>query len=147
MRVILRRDFEALGKAGEQIEVKDGYARNYLFPQNIALKAVKKNIKRLEEEARLRDLKKNRALIKSKGLAEKLKSLSITIPVKVGEEDKVFGSVTSQEIAQQLQEKGYEIDKRQVLLETPIKALGIYDIPIKLHPDISTAVKLWVIKA
>lgn len=147
MRIILSRDFEALGKAGDQVEVRDGYARNYLFPQDIALKASENNIRRLEEKARLRNLKKNRALIKSKELAEKLKRLSITIPVKVGEEDKVFGSVTSQEIAQQLQEKGYEIDKKQILLETPIKALGIYDIPIKLHPDISTAVKLWVIKA
>jgi len=147
MRIILRRDFEALGKAGDQVEVRDGYARNFLFPQDIALKASGNNIRRLEEEARLRNLKKNRALIKSKELAEKLKRLSITIPVKVGEEDKVFGSVTSQEIAQQLQEKGYEIDKKQILLETPIKALGIYDIPIKLHPDISTSVKLWVIKA
>lgn len=83
----------------------------------------------------------------SEELAEKLKTLSLTVPVKVGEDDKIFGSVTSQMIAEQLQEKGYEIDKRQIQLEEPIKALGIYDIPVRLHSEISTSVKLWVIKS
>jgi len=147
VRIILLKDFENLGKSGEQVDVKDGYARNYLFPQNIALKANKTNLKRFEEQKQLLETRKNKTLKKSNELAEKLKSLSLTIPVKVGEEDKVFGSVTAQNIADQLVEKGYEIDKRQILLEEPIKALGIFDIPVKLHPKIETTVKLWVIKS
>jgi large subunit ribosomal protein L9 len=145
--VILCQDFDTLGKSGDQVEVKDGYARNYLIPRGIALKATRNNIKRYEEDIRLKGIRQNRALKRSQEMAEKLKSLSLTIPVQVGEEDKVFGAVTSQEIAQQLQEKGYDINKKQVLLDTPIKALGIFDIPVKLESNISASVKLWVIKA
>ncbi len=146
MRIILLRDFENLGNAGEQMEVKRGFARNYLIPQGIALLANKNNMKKFEEIARLKKNKIDRALKNSENLANKLKALSLTVPVKVGEEDRVFGSVTSQVIADQLAEKGYEIDKRQIQLEEPIKALGIYDIPVRLHAEITASVKLWVIK-
>ena len=147
MRIILLRDYETLGEAGLQVEVKDGFARNYLIPKGIALKASKENMKKFEEIAKQKKNKLARALKSSQELAEKLKTLSLTVPVKVGEDDKIFGSVTTQMIADQLQEKGYDIDKRQVQLEEPIKALGIYDIPIRLHSEISTSVKLWVIKS
>ena len=147
MRIILLQDHEGLGSAGDQQDVKDGYARNYLIPKGVALKADKNSLKRFQEMARLKEMRKDRALKKSKELAEKLRSLSLTVPVQVGEEDRVFGAVTSLEIAQQLKEKGYEIDKRQIMLEEPIKALGIFEIPIKLHSEITTSVKLWVIKA
>lgn len=147
MRIILLQDFEGLGKAGEQIDVKDGYARNFLFPKGLALKADKNSIKRFQEMARLKDKKKDRALKQSRELAEKLQAVSLTVPVQVGEEDRVFGAVTSIEIAQQLKDKGYDIDKRQIILEEPIKSLGIFEIPIKLHSEITTNIKLWVIKA
>jgi large subunit ribosomal protein L9 len=147
VRIILLQDHEDLGSAGDQQDVKDGYARNYLIPRGIALKADKNSLKRFQEMARLKELKKDRALKKSKELAEKLRSLSLTVPVQVGEEDRVFGAVTSLEIAQQLKDKGYEIDKRQIMLEEPIKSLGIFEILIKLHSEITTSVKLWVIKA
>jgi large subunit ribosomal protein L9 len=147
VRIILLRDFETLGESGTQVEVKEGFARNYLIPKGIALKASKENLKKFEEIAKQKKNKTARALKNSEELAEKLKTLSLTVPVKVGEDDKIFGSVTTQMIAEQLQEKGYEIDKRQVQLEEPIKALGIYDIPIRLHSEISTSVKLWVIKS
>ncbi len=147
MRIILLQDHKGLGSAGDQQDVKDGYARNYLIPRDIALKADKNSLKRFQEMARLKELKKDRALKKSKELAEKLRSLSLTVPVQVGEEDRVFGAVTSLEIAQQLKDKGYEIDKRQIMLEEPIKSLGIFEILIKLHSEITTSVKLWVIKA
>lgn len=147
MRIILLRDFETLGESGTQVEVKEGFARNYLIPKGIALKASRENLKKFEEIAKQKNNKTARALKNSEELAEKLKTLSLTVPVKVGEDDKIFGSVTTQMIAEQLQEKGYEIDKRQVQLEEPIKALGIYDIPIRLHSEISTSVKLWVIKS
>jgi large subunit ribosomal protein L9 len=147
VRIILLRDFETLGESGTQVEVKEGFARNYLIPKGIALKASRENLKKFEEIAKQKKNKTARALKNSEELAEKLKTLSLTVPVKVGEDDKIFGSVTTQMIAEQLQEKGYEIDKRQVQLEEPIKALGIYDIPIRLHSEISTSVKLWVIKS
>ncbi len=147
MRIILLQDYEKLGNAGDQIDVKDGYARNFLIPKGLALKADKKSVKRFQEIAHLKELKQNRALREAQELAEKLQSLSLTVPVQVGEEDRIFGSVTSIDIAQQLKDKGYDIDKRQILLEEPIKALGIFDIPVKLHPEITATVKLWVIKA
>lgn len=129
------------------MDVKDGYARNFLIPKGLALKADKKSVKRFQEIAHLKELKQNRALREAQELAEKLQSLSLTVPVQVGEEDRIFGSVTSIDIAQQLKDKGYDIDKRQILLEEPIKALGIFEIPVKLHPEITATVKLWVIKA
>ncbi|MBL7067635.1 MAG: 50S ribosomal protein L9 [Candidatus Marinimicrobia bacterium] len=147
MHIILLQDHEGLGSAGDQQDVKDGYARNYLIPKGIALKADKNSLKRFQEMARLKEMRKDRALKKSRELAEKLRSLSLTVPVQVGEEDRVFGAVTSLEIAQQLKEKGYEIDKRQIMLEEPIKSLGVFEILIKLHSEITTSVKLWVIKA
>ncbi|MCD6440277.1 MAG: 50S ribosomal protein L9 [Candidatus Marinimicrobia bacterium] len=147
MQIILLQDQDGLGNAGDQMNVKDGYARNYLIPKGFALKADKNNIKHFQEIARQKEQKKNRVLKKSTDLSAKLKSLSLTIPVRVGEEDRIFGAVTSQDIAQQLKDKGYEIDKRQILLEEPIKALGIYEVPVKLHPEVTATVKLWVIKA
>lgn len=147
MRIILLKDFEGLGEAGTQVEVKPGYARNFLIPTGVALKATRENMKKFEEIAKQKKNKLARALKSSQELAEKLKTLSLTVAVKVGEDDKIFGSVTSQMIAEQLQEKGYEIDKRQIQLEEPIKALGIYDIPVRLHSEITTSVKLWVIKS
>jgi len=147
VRIILLKDFEGLGEAGTQVEVKPGYARNFLIPTGVALKATRENMKKFEEIAKQKKNKLARALKSSQELAEKLKTLSLTVAVKVGEDDKIFGSVTSQMIAEQLQEKGYEIDKRQIQLEEPIKALGIYDIPVRLHSEITTSVKLWVIKS
>ncbi len=147
MRVILIKDFENLGKTGETIDVKSGYARNYLIPQGIALIANSAGLKKIQEQVRLKELRNKKALQKAQELADKLSSLSLTIPVQVGEEDRVFGAVTSQMIADQLHEKGYEIDKRHILLDEPIKALGIFEIPVKLLPDVTATVKLWVIKA
>jgi large subunit ribosomal protein L9 len=147
VRVILIKDFENLGKTGETIDVKSGYARNYLIPQGIALIANSAGLKKIQEQVRLKELRNKKALQKAQELADKLSSLSLTIPVQVGEEDRVFGAVTSQMIADQLHEKGYEIDKRHILLDEPIKALGIFEIPVKLLPDVTATVKLWVIKA
>lgn len=147
MRVILIKDFENLGKTGETIEVKSGYARNYLVPQGIALIANSAGLKKIQEQVRLKELRNKKALQKARELAEKLNSISLTVPVQVGEEDRVFGAVTSQMVADQLKEKGYEIDKRHIQLDEPIKALGIFEIPVKILQDVTATVKLWVIKA
>jgi large subunit ribosomal protein L9 len=147
VRVILIKDHEKLGKTGDTVEVKSGYARNYLVPQGIALIANSAGLKKLQEQLRLKELRQNKTLQKAREMADKLNSLSLTIPVQVGEEDRVFGAVTSQMIADQLQEKGYEIDKKHIQLDEPIKALGIFEIPIKILQDVTATVKLWVIKA
>ena len=146
MKIILRQDYEPLGKAGEVVIVKDGYARNFLLPKNIAMISTKSNMKILEEEQKMAGKRKDKEKIQAESLAEELGKISITATVAVGEEDRVFGSVTAQTIADLLKEKGFEIDKRKILLEEPIKALGVYTISIKLHPDVDCKVRVWVVK-
>jgi len=146
MKIILKEDLESLGKCGEVIQVKDGYARNYLFPRNLAIPATKGNLSSIEEitrQKKFRDEKKKKGEEKLKSDLEKI---SITAEVKVGEEDRVFGSVTSQDIAELLKEQGFEIDKRRIDLEEPIKALGVYTVPVKIHGDVVANLKLWVVK-
>jgi len=146
MKVILRKDFESIGKVGEVVEVKDGYARNYLIPQGIAFKADKKNIKLLEAEQQRFQLQLNKDKKSAEKLAEKLTNISCTATVSVGDEDKVFGSVTTQDISDLLKDKGFDIDRKKILLDEPIKALGIYTISIKLHTEVEAKIKLWVVK-
>ena len=146
MKVILRRNFDQLGKVGDVVAVKDGYARNYLLPRQIAYQATKGNILALEEEKKQILKKEAKELDLSQKLANEIEKISITIPVKVGEEDKIFGTVTNQMIADSMKEKGYDIDKRKIEITEPIKSLGIYSVTIKLHPSISAIVKTWVVR-
>ena len=146
MKVILKQDFEKLGNAGEIVTVKNGYARNFLFPQQIAYEATQSNMKKYEEEKNKINFQMSKEVKKAEKLGQELEKVSCTIAVAVGEEDKLFGSVTSQDIAAALQEKGIELDKRKILLEEPIKALGIYTVPIKLHSEVTANVKVWVVK-
>jgi large subunit ribosomal protein L9 len=146
MKVILRKDFETLGKVGEIVKVKDGYARNYLIPKKIAYAALKGNISALEEEKKSLVIKTNQELTAAETSAVELEKVSVTIPVQVGEEEKIFGSVTTQMISDALKEKGFDIDKRKIEMDDPIKALGIYEVNVKLHPSISTNVKVWVVR-
>ncbi len=147
MKVILKQDFEKLGKAGDVVEVKAGYARNYLLPRGIALEATPSNLRVFEEQKKLDAQRLDKAKKGALALAEKLEGVSCTAAVAVGEEDRIFGSVTSQTIAELLKEKGFDIDKKKIVLEEPIKALGIYDVPIRLHPEVEAKVKVWVVKA
>ncbi|NQV50010.1 MAG: 50S ribosomal protein L9 [Candidatus Marinimicrobia bacterium] len=146
MKIILREDVETLGLAGETITVKDGYARNYLVPQKLAYPATRSFSRIFAEEKKLKDNRNARATVVAEQLAGKLGNLSLEATVKVGEEDKVFGAVTAADIAVLLAGKGYDIDKRDILLEEPIKALGIYNVPVKIATDIKAEVKVWVIK-
>ena len=146
MKVILRRNFDQLGKVGDVANVKDGYARNYLIPRQIAYQATKGNILALEEEKKQILKKEAKELDIAQKLANEIEKVSITIPVKVGEEDKIFGTVTSQMIADSMKEKGYDIDKRKIEITEPIKALGIYSVTIKIHPSVSAVVKTWVVR-
>ena len=146
MKVILRQNFEPLGQIGDVVEVKDGYARNYLLPHKIAYTALKGNIRALEEEKQNVAKKSQQELNAADKLAAELEKVSITIPVQVGEEDKIFGSVTTQMIVDALKEKGYDVDKRKVEIEETIKTLGIYSVNIKLHKNVSTKIKVWVVR-
>ena len=146
MKVILRKNFDQLGKIGDLVDVKDGYARNFLLPRQVAYIATKGNIRALEEEKQQLAKKEVKELDAAKALATELENVSITIPVKVGEEDKIFGSVTSQMISDALKEKSYEIDKRKIDLAEPIKALGIYTVNVKLHNEVTANVKTWVVR-
>jgi large subunit ribosomal protein L9 len=146
MKVILRQNYGDLGQVGETVNVKDGFARNYLIPRKIAYTALKGNIKALEEEKKNLAKKVAQELASAEVLAAELEKVSITIPVQVGEEDKIFGSVTNQMIADALKAKNYNIDRRKIEIEEPIKALGIYGISIKLHPNVAAKVKVWVVR-
>ncbi len=147
MKVILRQNFENLGKFGDIVEVKDGYARNFLIPRGIALPATPGNIKKVETEKKQKAFKIEREKLSAQKLAEELAKVELTIPMRAGENERLFGSVTAQMIADELKKLGFEIDRRKVLLEEPIKALGKYEIPIKLHPEISVKINLSVVQA
>jgi large subunit ribosomal protein L9 len=146
MKLILRQDFPQLGHVGDVVDAKDGYARNYLIPRNIAFEATPSSIRQLEEEKRqhVRHLEKEK--LSSEKLAVELEKVSITIQMKVGEEDKLFGSVTSQMIADSLKEKGLTVDKRMIDIEDSIKALGIYTVDVKLPGGVVGKVKVWVVR-
>ncbi|MCF8261428.1 MAG: 50S ribosomal protein L9 [Melioribacteraceae bacterium] len=146
MKVILRKNFDILGKIGEIVDVKDGYANNFLFPRQIAYPATAGSIRSLEEEKKQVAKVEQKELETAQKLSGELEKVSITIPVKVGEEDKIFGTVTTQMIADSLKEKGFELDKRKIEISETIKSLGIYTVNIKLHPEVVAAVKTWVVR-
>ena len=146
MKVILKEDLEKLGQAGLVVEVKDGYARNYLVPRNLAEIATKGNLASIERILKEKETRENKKKKEALALRDKLEGISCTAEVLVGEEDKVFGSVTVIEIARMLKDKGFFIDKRNILVEEPIKALGVFSIPVKLHPEVIANLKLWVVK-
>ncbi|MFA6467366.1 MAG: 50S ribosomal protein L9 [Bacteroidota bacterium] len=146
MKVILRQNYNKLGSIGDVVEVKDGFARNYLIPRSIAFRATEGNLNALEQEKKQLARKEEKVVQDSEKLAAQLASVSLTITMKVGEDDKLFGAVTSQMIADSLSEKGYSIDKRIIELEEPIKTLGIFEVPVKLHAKVSAKVKVWVVR-
>jgi large subunit ribosomal protein L9 len=146
MKVILRNNVENLGNAGEIVDVKPGYARNYLVPQGLALVATKGNQAVYDNEKKQIALRIAKEKVLAEEMAQKLEAASVTIAVSVGEEDKLFGSVTSQDIADQLASQGLEVDKRKIVLDEPIKALGLYTVDVKLHTDVVGKVKVWVVK-
>jgi large subunit ribosomal protein L9 len=146
MKVILRQDYEPLGKVGDVVDVKDGYARNFLIPKKIVYPATPGSIKAVEEERKRLQAKLQRERKSAELLATELEKVSVTIPVEVGEEDRIHGTVTTQMVADALLEKGYEIDKRKIELDEQIKTLGIFTAKIKLHPEVTAQIKVWVVK-
>jgi large subunit ribosomal protein L9 len=146
VKVILRQNFEQLGQLGDVVEVKEGYARNYLIPKKIAYPATPGYLKTLEEEKKQVTRRQQKELRTAEKLATDLEKVSLTIPMKVGEEDKLFGAVTPQLIAEHLAEKGFEVDKRKIEVGDHIKALGVYSVDVKLHTNVIAKVKVWVVK-
>lgn len=146
MEVFLLTDVEKLGTIGDVVNVKDGFARNYLVPRQMAVPCTKSNLKIVEEKKRLIVLRTQRERDKFSQLAERIGGISCTIRVQAGEEDKLYGSVTNADIQQALMAEGIEIDKRKINLEEPIKELGIYTIEIELHPEVKALLKVWIVK-
>jgi large subunit ribosomal protein L9 len=146
MEIILRQAVENLGKPGDVVKVKAGYARNYLLPHGLAYEATPGNLKRIQQERDRLDAAENERRAAAQGLAEKIEQVSLTFSARVGEEGKLFGSVTATDIAQQLEGQGFHIEKRQIDLHEPIKALGVYRVPVRLHADVKPEVRVWVIK-
>lgn len=146
MKVILRKDHESLGATGDVVNVKPGYARNFLIPKGIALELNKGNLKVLEMEKERLDMQQRREERQAEALKEQLDKVSVTATVTVGEDDRIFGTVTTQNISDLLKDKGFEIDKKQITIEEQVKALGIYPVKLKLHKNVEAEIKLWVVK-
>ncbi len=146
MEVILRQAIDNLGHPGDIVKVSAGYARNYLLPRGFAYEATEGNKKRIsQEKARLESAENSRRDAASE-IAKKIEEISITFSARVGEEGKLFGSVTAADIAQQLEAQGHHVEKRQIDLHEPIKSLGVYRVPVKLHADVKPEIKVWIIK-
>lgn len=146
MKVILQKDVPALGDAGDIKEVAEGYARNYLLPNKLVIVANESSKKAVEHQKKLIKIKKDKRKKASEGIAGSISGLELTIPAQVGEEGKLFGSITSMDIAKQLKEKGFTVDKRKIQLDAPIKQEGEYSVNIKLDEGINASVKVIVVK-
>ncbi|MBD3309407.1 50S ribosomal protein L9 [candidate division KSB3 bacterium] len=146
MEVILKQPVEKLGEKGERVTVSNGYARNYLVPKGLAVVATPKNLMILEHEQRQQEQRQHKEIKGAEKIANKIRSLSCVLKRQAGEQDKLFGSVTSGDIAQFLKNQGVEIDRKQILLEEPIKALGTQRVPIQVHPEVTVELKVKVQK-
>ncbi|HLK89800.1 MAG TPA: 50S ribosomal protein L9 [Polyangia bacterium] len=146
MQVILRDDMDNLGKSGEVVNVKPGYARNYLLPRGLAIKATAGDIVRVEHEKRVIAARTAKLAKEAQAEADNLSQVAVSIARAVGEEDKLFGSVTARDISEALKEKGVHVDSKKIHLEEPIKVLGLAEVPVKLGRGVSATIKVWVVK-
>ena len=146
MKIILREDVADLGAAGQTVEVKDGYGRNYLIPRNLAILATKANLKAIGEIDKQKVVREKKFRRTAEILKDKIEKVELSVEVLVGEDDKLYGSITNQDIAGLLAEQGITVDRRTITIEEPIKALGIYSIPIKIEKDVTANCKVWVVK-
>jgi large subunit ribosomal protein L9 len=145
MQVILRDRIENLGNAGDVVEVKPGYGRNYLIPKGLAYEATQANVRRIEAERAAHTRRETETLNEARQRASSIEGVSLTFHARAGQEGKLFGSITSADIADKLAEQGIQIDRRQIELEEPIKALGVSSVPVRLHSQVRPEIKVWVI--
>ncbi len=146
MKVILREDVPDIGAAGDTVEVKNGYGRNFLLPRNLAIVATRANLKAIDEIAKQKVIREKKLRRGAEIIKDKIEKAELSADVLVGEEDKLYGSITNQDVATLLEKQGIVVDKRSIQLEDPIKALGVYTIPIKIGPGVTADAKLWVVK-
>jgi large subunit ribosomal protein L9 len=146
MEIILRQTIENLGQPGDVVTVKNGYARNFLLPRGFAYEATAGNLKRISAERGRLEAAENDRRATASELAKRLEEVQLTFSARVGEEGKLFGSVTSADVAEQLAAQGFDIEKRLIDLHEPIKALGVYRVPVRLHADVKPEIRVWVIK-
>lgn len=146
MKVILREDVESVGQAGDTVEVKDGYGRNFLIPRNLAIPATDGNLKAIDEVRKQRDIRVKKRRKAAEVIKDRIERLQLRVAVMVGEEDRLFGSVTNNDVSKLLEAEGVTVDKRAIELEEPIKALGMYSVPVKLEKDVTAHAKLLVEK-
>ncbi len=146
MKVVLLDNVPSLGKAGDLVKVSDGYGRNYLIPQKKAVPATEKSLKVIEHQKRLVQQRMDKAKKDAEKVGREIEKLSCTFAKTVGESGKLFGSVTSMDIESYLKENGIEVDRKKIALEEPIKNLGMFTVPIKLHPDVTAQLKVWVVQ-
>ena len=146
MEVILKQKIDKLGDVGDMVRVKDGYARNYLMPRGLVVEATPGNVKEVEELKNQIAVQGKQTTVYHSKVAEQLSKLKLSAPVKVGEDDRLFGSVTAITISELLQEQGFDVDRKAIQLDEPIKSLGVHNVFIKLHTDVETEIKVYVIK-
>lgn len=146
MKVILLQDIDRLGKSGDVVTVKEGFARNFLLPQNKAKIATDGNMKALEVLKKKEAAEVAKQVEAARALANRISNLSLTISVQAGDEEKLFGSVTGDTVADALKDEGITIDKKDVLIEEPIKKLGVYQVAVKVHPEVKASLRLWIVK-
>ncbi len=146
MKAILVQAVDRLGKAGDIVNVKEGYARNYLFPKNLAKEATPGNMKILDSLKKKQALLEAKRLDEAKVLAQMIAALSVTISAKAGEEEKLFGAVTTEMISIALGNEKIAIDKKDIVLDEPIKKLGVYQVGVKIHPEVKASLRVWVVK-
>ncbi|MBN2831506.1 MAG: 50S ribosomal protein L9 [Candidatus Omnitrophica bacterium] len=146
MKVILTKDIDKIGKTGSLIKVKDGFARNFLFPGGLAIEATSGNLKRLEKDKEKLSLNLEKKKAQAEELKTRLDNFSLTISALVQPDETLYGSITESDISSALKDEGIEVDKDCIILDKPIKVSGIYEIPLKLHPQVSVNLKVWVVK-
>jgi large subunit ribosomal protein L9 len=146
MDVILRQDVEKVGRAGDMVTVKDGFGRNFLLPRGLAYLATDGNKKRIDAERAQKGKKHAAEVAAHKDVAARLEAVSLTFTMKAGEGDKLFGSVTASDVAERLKAEGFALDKKAVDLEEPLRALGVYKVPVRLHAEVKPEVRVWVVR-
>lgn len=146
MKVILQEDVGGIGKKGQAVKVKDGYGRNFLLPRGLALKATSDNLAAVEKRLKFEAERLNEEKNKAQELADKLSGISCTVSVDTHDDDKLYGSITAVQIADSLKTEGIFLDKKQIILDEPIKDLGIYSIEVRLSPEVKAKLKVWVVK-
>ena len=146
MKVVLKDDVKNVGKMGQIADVADGFARNYLLPRGLAIEANTKNLKSMEHEKRIIQEKAKKIRNSALDLSQKISAMTLVIKAKAGEEGKLFGAVTTMDIAEQMKNEGVEIDKKRIFLDEPIKRLGTYSVSVKVHPEVSTQLSVQVVE-